>query len=130
MTYKITYTTQAIEDLRKVENSAKLQILKAIYKVSENPLPYTEGGYGKPLGHKRNINLTNLLKIKLKRLGYRIVYQLQQTETTMNIIVIGIRSDEEVYKTAMKRLKNIWLDIKKNRAATQGFSFTWSQYLT
>ena len=107
MTYKITYTTQAIEDLRKVENSAKLQILKAIYKVSENPLPYTEGGYGKPLGHKRNINLTNLLKIKLKRLGYRIVYQLQQTETTMNIIVIGIRSDEEVYKTAMKRLKNI-----------------------
>lgn len=107
MTYKINYTTQAIEDLTKIENSAKLQILKAIDKVSENPLPYTEGGYGKPLGHKRNINLTNLLKIKLKKLGYRIVYQLQQTETTINIIVIGIRSDEEVYKTAMKRLKNI-----------------------
>lgn len=107
MTYKINYTTQAIEDLTKIENSAKLQILKAIDKVSENPLPYTEGGYGKPLGHKRNINLTNLLKIKLKKLGYRIVYQLQRTETTMNIIVIGIRSDEEVYKTAMKRLKNI-----------------------
>lgn len=107
MTYKINYTTQAIEDLTKIENSANLQILKAIDKVSENPLPYTEGGYGKPLGHKRNINLTNLLKIKLKKLGYRIVYQLQQTETTINIIVIGIRSDEEVYKTAMKRLKNI-----------------------
>ena len=50
------------------------------------------------------MNLTNLLKIKLRGLGYRVVYQLKRTETTMEIIVVGVRADEEVYRMAYERL--------------------------
>ena len=76
-------------------------------KVSRNPLPASEGGYGKPLGNKSGINLTGCLKIKLLRLGIRIVYRLKRTEHGMQIIVVGVRADNEVYRIADERLKNM-----------------------
>jgi len=67
------------------------------------PLPKSEGGYGKPLGNKNGNDPTGYLKIKLLAAGIRVVYKLVRTETQMLIIVIGMRSDEEVYETAQKR---------------------------
>ena len=62
-----------------------------------NPLPNTEGGYGKPLGKLKNVDLSGCCKIKLKKAGIRVVYKLVKTETQMLIIVIGARRDNEVY---------------------------------
>ena len=45
-----------------------------------------------------------LLKIKLKKLGLRIVYKLVRQDDVMKIIVISLRSDNEVYETAAKRI--------------------------
>lgn len=74
-----------------------------MWKVSQNPLPAENGGYGKPLGNKGAQNLTNLLKIKFKNLGVRVVYKVEYTETVMKIIVISARADEYAYKEAAKR---------------------------
>ena len=74
-----------------------------MWKVSQNPLPAENGGYGKPLGNKSAQNLTNLLKIKFKNLGVRVVYKVECTETVMKIIVISARADEYAYKEAAKR---------------------------
>ena len=74
-----------------------------MWKVSQNPLPAENGGYGKPLGNKGAQNLTNLLKIKFKNLGVRVVYKVECTETVMKIIVISARADEYAYKEAAKR---------------------------
>lgn len=104
MAYKVEYDSRALDDLAKVDNSAKKVILKAINKVAQNPLPRAEGGYGWPLGNKRGLDLTGLLKIKLRGLGYRVIYQLKRTETSMEIIVVGVRADEEVYQLAYERL--------------------------
>jgi mRNA interferase RelE/StbE len=80
-----------------------LSILKGIQKVSQNPLPKEEGGYGKPLGNKAGTNLTNLMKIKFKNLGIRVVYKVERVDGVMKIIVISARADEQVYKEAAKR---------------------------
>lgn len=104
MAYKVEFDSRAIDDLSKIYTSSKKVILKTINRVAENPLPRTEGGYGWPLGNKHGMNLTNLLKIKLRGLGYRVVYQLKRTETTVEIIVVGVRADEEVYRMAYERL--------------------------
>ena len=106
MKWSLEFTDEAINDLKSLDNSQKKQITRAIEKVRQNPLPDYEGGYGKPLGNKGNINLSGCLKIKLKASGLRAVYRLIRTETTMQMIVIGLRKDEEVYKTAEKRLQN------------------------
>ena len=62
-----------------------------------------EGGYGKPLGNRTGNNLTNLLKIKFRNLGIRVVYKMIQIDGIMKIIVISARTDEQVYKEAGKR---------------------------
>ena len=80
-----------------------LIVLKAIRKVAQNPLPVNEGGYGKPLGNKGRTKLSGLLKVKLRDAGIRIVYKLIRTRTEMLIVVIGARSDDEVYQIADKR---------------------------
>ena len=103
MIYKIQYSPQAIKDLYKLDKSQQQRVIKAIKKVSMNPLANNEGGYGKPLGKKGSTNLTNFLKIKLKKDGIRIVYKLIKIETIMYILVIGARSDDEVYILADKR---------------------------
>lgn len=89
--------------MKKLERSASLQVLKGIKKVSRNPLPVQEGGYGKPLGNKNGANLTNLLKIKFRDLGIRVVYKVERVEDVMKIIVVSARTDEQVYREAARR---------------------------
>ena len=94
---------EAKKDLKKLYRSTQIIVLKGIDKVSENPLPAHQGGYGKPLGNKSGTNLTNLLKIKFRDIGIRVVYKVEYTDTVMKIIVISARADEQVYKEATKR---------------------------
>ena len=105
MTWDVGFLPEAARDLDELAHSQQVIVRKAIEKVKQNPLPANEGGYGKPLGHKRDLNLTGLLKIKLLKEGIRIVYKLIRTETKMLIIVVGIREDEEVYGIAGERRK-------------------------
>ena len=104
--WKVSYFDEALEDLKKMDNSQRKQVLKAIDKVKTNPLPQNEGGYGKPLGNKRGNNLTNLYKIKLKKSGIRVVYQIIRVKDTMEIIIVSMREDEKVYEDAQKRINN------------------------
>lgn len=101
----VQYLPEAERDYRSFSPSQRLAVSKAIKKVKENPLPQEEGGYGKPLGHKRGATLTGYLKIKLRKEGIRIVYRLVRTETSMLVVVIGMREDEEVYENARRRIE-------------------------
>lgn len=103
MICEVEFLEEAKKDMKKLERSASLQVLKGIQKVSKNPLPVQEGGYGKPLGHKNGANLTNLLKIKFRDLGIRVVYKVERIGNIMKIIVVSARTDEQVYREAAKR---------------------------
>ena len=103
MMWGIEFLEEAEKDMKKLDHSAQVQVLKGIRKVSQNPLSVEEGGYGKPLGNKIGINLTNLMKIKLRDIGIRVVYKIERIEGIMKIIVISARTAEQVYKEAAKR---------------------------
>lgn len=106
MNWDVKYLPEALEDLRKLDGSQKILIRKAIQKVCRNPLPETEGGYGKLLGNKGSNHLSGFLKIKLRGTGLRIVYQLIRQGSNILVIVIGAREDDEVYEIAPKRIDN------------------------
>ncbi len=106
MSWIVEYTDEADKDLSALDGSQRKQVLSAIKKVSENPLPKNEGGKGNPLGNKHGNNLTCYCKIKLLKLGIRVVYEAIKIDEIMKIIVIAVREDEEVYKIAAKRIKN------------------------
>ena len=101
--WELSFLPEAREDLRALDGSQSIRVVKAIAKVQSNPLPSSEGGYGKPLGNKRLSQLSGLMKVKLKSDGIRIVYKLERIEHAMRIVVIGVRSDDAVYREAQKR---------------------------
>ena len=103
--WTIKYHPAVQKDLARLDGSTVKIVLKGILKVAENPLPQSQGGYGKPLGNKGGSNLTNLFKIKFKRIGIRVVYKLLRDEKTkeMYILVIAARADSEVYHLSEAR---------------------------
>ena len=106
MNWTVEFLPEAKKDIKSLDKSQWSLIQKALKKVSQNPLPAAEGGYGKPLSG----SLAGCCKIKLRTAGLRAVYKLQRTETSMLVIVVGVRADEEVYELAKKRIQKYRLD--------------------
>ena len=105
MSWEVKYIPEALKDISKLDGSNIILVRKAIKKVSLNPLPDYDGGYGHPLSNKRNTNLSGFLKIKLRASGIRIVYKIEKIDNQMVIIIIGAKEDNEVYELASKRVK-------------------------
>ena len=106
MSWKIEYIKEAQRDLQRLDPYNRKLILRTIEKTAERPLPPPEG-IGKPLGSHAAANLSGYYKIKLRDLGYRVVYGLIREEKTMKVIVITIRDDEAVYREAERRIANM-----------------------
>lgn len=106
MEWKIEYIKEAQRDLKNLDPYNRKLILKAIQKTALRPLPPPEG-IGKPLGNHSATKLSGYYKIKLRDLGFRIVYGLVRENNVMKIIVISIRDDELVYKEAERRIQNL-----------------------
>lgn len=105
MSWEIQYIKEALRDLKKLDPYNRKLILKAIKKTAERPLPPPDG-IGKPLGNQNDSNLSGYFKIKLRNLGYRVVYRLVMKDNVMQIIVISIRDDGAVYKEAERRVRS------------------------
>lgn len=106
MNWEVRYLPEVLDDFRALDGSQRILVKKAIAKARTNPLPDTEGGYGKPLGSRGGSRLSGFLKIKLRGAGLRIVYQLVREKDRMVIIVIGARKDNEVYDLAKRRIRD------------------------
>lgn len=103
MSYQINFLPEALNDMKKLDNSIRPQVAKGIKKVSLNPASTYQGGYGKPLGNKNGTNLSGLYKIKFRGIGIRIVYSVEKHDGIMTIIVVSVRADNQVYQEAEKR---------------------------
>ena len=104
MPWEVEYIPAAQRDLGKLDGHTRRLILKAVAKTAERPLPPPDG-IGKPLGSVGGTNLSGCYKIKLCGLGYRVVYTLLREKERMRVIVISVRSDNEVYIEAARRLR-------------------------
>jgi mRNA interferase RelE/StbE len=104
MNWQIEFHEEAIENMRRLDASVQKEVFKGIEKVSKNPLPDSEGGYGKPLGNNSATKLAGCCKIKFRDSGIRVVYKVDRKNDVMLIIVVSIRVDDYVYKKAYKRV--------------------------
>ena len=103
MSWNVEFLDEAKRDMKRLDHSAQVQVLKGIQKVAQNPVSVNEGGYGKSLGHPSGTDLTRLFKIKLRDPGLRVVYKTEIIDNRMKIIVVSARSDDQVYREAAKR---------------------------
>ncbi len=70
MSWVVEYLPEANQDLKNLDGSQRLLVLKAIKKVQQNPISIYEGGYGKPLGNKNGSDLSGFLKVKLSKIKF------------------------------------------------------------
>ncbi|MFY3790339.1 type II toxin-antitoxin system RelE/ParE family toxin [Ureibacillus sp. MALMAid1270] len=100
--FKLEFFEDAKAEYETLDGSEKKYVMKALEKISERG-----DEIGDPLENKRGIILVGCRKVKLRKLGIRIVYRLNNNDRIeiIDIIAIGKRDDEEVYKNANKRIK-------------------------
>ena len=94
MNWQVEWLDEAKKDMRKLGKAEQIQVLKGIEKVRTNPLPTSQGGYGKPLRNAERTKLSRLCKIKFRDIGIRVVYEPLLRNGIMTIIVVG---GEKVY---------------------------------
>jgi mRNA interferase RelE/StbE len=102
MAYKVELIPEAGDDFDNLDGAVKKQIAKKIDALVENPF------LGEPLGNKFGINLTGFYKLYAIKKKYRIAYHLVGDRLEIiEIIAIGKRDKEEVYRLVAKRLKKL-----------------------
>jgi mRNA interferase RelE/StbE len=102
MNYKIEFLPEAEKDFADLDGSMKKDVARKIDDLAENPY------LGKPLGNKFGVNLAGFYKLYVGKKKYRIVYRLLSGEIEIiEIIGIGKRENEEIYRLVANRLKGL-----------------------
>ncbi|QWE20881.1 type II toxin-antitoxin system RelE/ParE family toxin [Polynucleobacter sp. AP-Kolm-20A-A1] len=92
--YSLEFHVLALKEWHKLDNSIKAQFKKQLEKRVNNPRIESAKLHG---------DLDNYYKIKLKALGYRLVYEVIDRKLIILVIAIGKRNQEEVYRKASAR---------------------------
>lgn len=93
MTYKVEFLQSALKEWRKRDANAREQFRKKLKERCENPRV--------PAAKLRDSK--DRYKIKLRSVGYRLVYAVEDDKLVVLVIAIGKRERSEVYEAARKR---------------------------
>jgi mRNA interferase RelE/StbE len=93
MIYELTFLPEALREWKKLDNSSRVPLKKKLEERLANPRVEAD----------RLANLPNAYKIKLRSIGYRLVYEVQDEQVVVMVIAVGRREDNEVYLAAAKR---------------------------
>lgn len=93
MSYNLEFREEALNEWSKLNPSIKQQMKKKLIKVLENP----------KVPKNQLSGATNRYKIKLRSIGYRLVYEVIDQEVIVLVIAIGRRDNNQVYKAAESR---------------------------
>jgi mRNA interferase RelE/StbE len=93
-TYELEFHELALKEWKKLDGSIKAQFLKILTNRLQEPhIPSA----------KLHGDLQNTYKIKLRDVGYRLVYQVIDQRLVVVVIAIGRRDHDEAYQMAIKR---------------------------
>lgn len=96
MSYELEFDPRALKEWQKLDHTIRSQFKKKLAEVLENPeIPANKlSGY------------PNCYKIKLRKAGYRLVYQVKNDIVLVFVLAVGKRERSEAYDTAKARLVN------------------------
>jgi mRNA interferase RelE/StbE len=96
---EVFLTTEAKEDLRDLDGSARKLVLKALKKLETNPEQC-----GLPLGSRAG-NLVTFRKLVVGDRDYCVIYRVESDGAVIVVWVIGKRADDECYEMAVSRVR-------------------------
>jgi addiction module toxin, relE/stbE family len=93
VTYELAFHELALKEWRKLDPNTRSQFRKKLLERCENPrIPSARLS-----GH------LDRYKIKLRTVGYRLVYEVRDQEILIVVIAVGRRSGNEVYRRTADR---------------------------
>ena len=92
--FSLEFHVLALKEWQKLDNSVKDQFKKQLEKRLSNPRVASAKLHG---------DLDNFYKIKLRSIGYRLVYEVIDHKLVIMVIAVGKRNQEAVYKKASNR---------------------------
>lgn len=94
MTYELRFKEDALKEWNKLNNTTKRQFKNKLKKRIEHPHIQADKLSG----------MSGCYKIKLRSVGYRLVYEVRDKELVIVVIAVGKRDKSKVYAAAMSRL--------------------------
>ncbi len=94
MTYELVFKQDAHKKWNKLDSTIKTQFKKKLIERLSNPRVETS----------RLNGMKDCYKIKLRKAGYRLVYQVRDLEIIVSIVAVGKRERNSLYKIAAKRI--------------------------
>jgi len=93
MTYSLEFKPKALKEWDKLNSTIKSQFKKKLKERLENPkVPKDKlSGYD------------NVYKIKLKKLGYRLAYEVKDEEIVVLVLGVGKRENNRIYEDLANR---------------------------
>jgi mRNA interferase RelE/StbE len=92
--FSLEFHVLALKEWQKLDNSVRVQFKKQLEK---------RVIYPRVASAKLSGDLDNFYKIKLKAVGYRLVYEVIDHRLIILIVAIGKRNQDLVYQKATKR---------------------------
>jgi mRNA interferase RelE/StbE len=93
MSFELGFLDEALKEWRNLDSVVREQFKKKLAERLENPhIPSAKSS-----GHK------DRYKIKLRSAGYRLVYEVRDSELIVVVIAVGKRERSDVYKAAANR---------------------------
>jgi mRNA interferase RelE/StbE len=95
MTYKLEFLPTARKEWNKLGETIRKQLVKKLRERLEHPRVPSAALHGMP----------DHYKVKLKQLGYRLVYRVEDSTVTVLVVAVGKRERGDVYSAAKARLQ-------------------------
>ena len=94
MTYKLRFQELALIEWEKLDTTIRERFKKKLVERLQNPrVPAAALS-----------SMKNCYKIKLRDVGYRLIYQVEDNIVFVSVIAIGKRDKSKVYESAKSRL--------------------------
>lgn len=92
--FRLKFIPSALREWKKLAEPVKEQLRKKLKERLENPRIPASKLYG----------FSDVYKIKLRSSGYRLVYEVNDSEITVIVIAVGKREKGKVYSKSKSRL--------------------------
>ncbi|NHV27171.1 type II toxin-antitoxin system RelE/ParE family toxin [Burkholderia sp. D-99] len=93
MTFELAFLEPALREWKKLDRTVRDQFKTRLAERLENPRTPSAKLNGHP----------DRYKIKLRSVGYRLVYEVRDAEVVVLVVAVGQRERDAVYLAAMKR---------------------------
>ncbi len=93
MSFDLGFLEEALKEWKKLDSNTREQFRKKLAERLVNPRVPS----ARLSGH------TDRYKIKLRAIGYRLVYEIRDSELIVIVVAVGRRDRNAVYQAAKKR---------------------------